>query len=118
MTGNILAVSICLYKKSDIQEVLTKIEYHNPNLLESRWALKARYNKMGLYFDEAKVVNVPLNMVNQSNIWGNRQMESLTPHELLERLQAGLKIDICPFFQIKHRSPHIDEQVVFVPRDE
>jgi hypothetical protein len=112
------SVDMSLYKKSDIQEVLTKVEYHNPNLLESRWALKARYNKMGLYFDEAKVVNVPLNMVNQSNIWGNRQMESLTPHELLEKLQAGLKIDISPFFQINHRSPHIDEQVAFVPRDE
>jgi hypothetical protein len=107
-----------IYKKSEIEEVLKKIDYHNPNLLESQWALKARYNKMGLYFDEARVVNVPLNMVNESNIWGNRQMKSLAPDELLEKLQAGLKIDISPFFHVNYRSPHIDEEVVFVPLDE
>jgi hypothetical protein len=112
------SVDMAIYKKSEIEEVLNKIDFHNPNLLESRWALKARYNKMGLYFDEAKVVNVPLNMVNPSNEWGNRQMESLTTHELLEKLQAGLKIDISPFFHVNHRSPHIDEEVAFIPRDE
>jgi hypothetical protein len=112
------SVDMSIYKKSEIEAVLKKIDYHNPNLLESQWALKARYHKMGLYFDEAKVVNLPLNMVNQSNIWGNRQMHSLTPHELLEKLQAGLKIDISPFFQVKHRSPHIDEEVAFVPCDQ
>ncbi len=112
------SVDMSIYKKSEIEEVLKKNDYHNPNLLESQWALKARYNKMGLYFNEAKVVNVPLNMVNESNIWGNRQMKSLTVHELLEKLQAGLKIDISPFFHVNYRSPHIDEEVVFVPRDE
>ena len=112
------SVDMSIYKKSEIKEVLNKIDFHNPNLLESRWALKARYNKMGLYFDEAKVVNVPLNMVNQSNDWGNRQMNSLTAPELLDKLQAGLKIDISPFFHVKHRSPHIDEEVAFIPRDE
>jgi len=109
------SVDMSVYKKSEIEEVLNKIDYHNPNLLESRWALKAKYHKIGLYFDEAKVVNVPLNIVNQSNDWGNRNMQSATPHELLEKLQAGLKIDISPFFHVKHRSPHIDEKVVFIP---
>jgi len=109
------SVDMSVYKESEIEEVLNKIDYHNPNLLESRWALKAKYHKIGLYFDEAKVVNVPLNIVNQSNDWGNRNMQSATPHELLEKLQAGLKIDISPFFHVKHRSPHIDEKVVFIP---
>jgi hypothetical protein len=112
------SVDMSVYKKSEIEEVLSKIDFHNPNLLESRWALKAKYHKIGLYFDEAKVVNIPLNIVNQSNEWGNRNMQSITPHELLEKFQAGLKIDISPFFHVKHRSPHVDEEVGFISRDE
>ncbi len=110
------SVDMSLYKKSDIEQVLRKIDYRNPNLLESEWALKARFNKMGLYFEESKVVNLPLNMVNESNIWYNRQMQSYTTQELLEKFEAGLKIDINSFSNIIHRSPHIEGKVTLVTR--
>ena len=112
------SVDMSLYKKSEIEEVLKKIEYHNPNLLESKWALKAKYHKIGLYFEEAKIVNIPLNMVNQSNLWGNRQMQSYTPQELLKKFQEGLKIDIRPFSLRQDRSVHIDAEITFINRNE
>jgi hypothetical protein len=112
------SVDMSLYKKSDIETTLRKVDFHNPNLLESQWALKARFSKMGLYFEEAKIVNLPMNIVNQSNLWNNRNMQGFTTKDLLEKFQAGLKIDIRPFSKLSHRSVHIDTEVSFIAQND
>ena len=104
---------MAVYKKEEIQLRLQKIKFTNPNNFECHWMGKVDYKRMGLYFESAKMVNIPLNLVHIS---GNRHMSSHSAEELLQKFQAGLKIDITPFHQIKARSSHIDHEVEFTLR--
>lgn len=112
------SVDMTLYKKSEIESLLRKLDFHNPNLLESAWALKGRKRAIGLCFSESKIVNLPINIVNQSNIWFNRHINSYSPLELLEKFVHGFKMDITPFHRMVNRSPHIEHEISFVPLED
>ncbi|MBS0615262.1 MAG: glycosyltransferase family 2 protein [Verrucomicrobia bacterium] len=107
-------IDMTIYRKEDILPRLHKLEFTHPTSLESKWALKGNKNMVGLYFDASKIVNVPLNVVQ--NAEANRHMQSYTPEELLKKFESGLKIDIKPFHQISNHSLHIESEITFVPR--
>jgi hypothetical protein len=106
-------VDFTVYKKSDIEPRLRKIKYRHPNEMECHWAQKADRRKIGLYYAQSKMVNIPLNLVHIS---GNRNMGRYDPQELLEKFKAGLKIDIAPLHQIDNNSCHVNYEVAFVER--
>lgn len=107
-------VDMTIYKKEDIKARLERIKFDTPFNLESHWMCKPDYKKIGLYYENSKMVNIPLNLVHMT---GNRNMDAISTKELLRMFQAGLKIDIAPLHQINNRSAHIDQQLSFVPRD-
>ncbi len=108
-------VDMTLYRKNDLKEFLTNLDYKNPNSLESRWALKRKTSGVGIYYETSKVINIPLNLVNLSD---NRHTSLYTTEELLKKFLEGLKLDIKPLQEYRNHSAHVDTPVSFVSQDE
>jgi len=106
-------VDMALYKKSDIENDLRKISFHNPPTLESNWAHKSKRKKVGLFSETSKSVNLPLNLVSPST---NRHSATYTPGELLSLFNQGLKIDIAPLDHLAPPSRHMDYKPTLVKR--
>lgn len=107
------SVDLVLYRKSEIRPDFEKIQFHNPNTLESAWNLRAKMKKVGLCFDHTKCINIPMNLVNIST---NRHNEAFTPKELLNKFDEGYKINVAEFDHMENRSRHIDAIPTFVKR--
>jgi glycosyltransferase involved in cell wall biosynthesis len=109
------SMDMTLYKKGDIHDDLAAFGYISPNTLELAWTNTIDRRKVGLYFTESKVVNIPLNMVNVSS---NRHMESTEydTRSLLALFRDGMKMDINGLFRINNRSVHIEHEPAFKRR--
>jgi len=107
-------VEMTIYRKSEIEPILRALRFTNPNTLEARWASQVDPQWMGLCFKNSKVVNIPLNIVNET--WANRNQQSHTPRELLKKFIRGWKLDICPLFGIHNRSAHMEHDFQFIRR--
>jgi histo-blood group ABO system transferase len=112
-------VDMTLYRKKDLTSLFKSLEYINPNLLEGKWASWWVQHKapspFGLFYENSKILNIPLNKVQMIDIL-NRDMNLYSPEELLEKFEAGYKIDIAPLYQIKNRSVHTEYEPTFIPR--
>ena len=109
-------VDMALYRKKDIEKDFKEMGYANPNFLEGHWGSRVGriLDQRGLYFECSKTVNLPLNRVQ--NEYRNRHMNFLTPSEMLEVFNAGMKIDIKPLFRIKNKDPHMVYEPIFIER--
>ena len=107
-------VDLALYRKAGVIKDFNSFFFTNPNTLEGAWAgLSGRVaQRKGLCFSESKIVNLPLNRVQ--NEYKNRVMNSLTPQELLELFNQGFKLDIQPLFKIKNLDVHMEYVPTFV----
>jgi glycosyltransferase involved in cell wall biosynthesis len=106
-------LDMTLYRKSDLKKWLTELNYKHPNSLEFLWAQHPSDNRIGLYFEHSKMVNLPLNIVHPSDC---PHMNFMTAEELLVKFNQGFKIDIEPLFQVDNPSPHYDYVPEFIPR--
>jgi hypothetical protein len=108
-------VDMTLYRKQDIRSFFESGRYNTPNTLESRWATQAYtvMNRIGLCYDHSKIVNLPLNRVQ--NDFPNRAME-ISPKDLQGLFAQGLKMDIRPLFQIRNKSAHMEYEPTFIVR--
>jgi len=111
-------VDLALYRKKDIEHYFKNLHYTAPNNLEGHWAGSAQAviaSKYGLFYETSKMVNLPLNRVQ--NIYQNRSMNFMTPAQMLELFNAGKKIDIKPLYQIKNNDPHMIYEPTFIERN-
>lgn len=108
------SIDMTIYKKSDILPILKKISFKNPSNLEAKWATYANHNSFGICSHDSKIVNLPLNIVTPT--YENRTTNSYTPEQLLEKFEAGLKINTSPLQNIKNISAHIDYEPEFIVR--
>ncbi|MFI5333339.1 MAG: hypothetical protein ACHQVS_04545 [Candidatus Babeliales bacterium] len=108
-------VDMTLYRKRDIKQVIMDLTYSNPNTLELQWARNpASRTKLGLCFARTKMVNLPLNKVQDS--WNNRNENLLQPEEQLAKFNKGLAIAIEPLCGIINKSAHMAYVPTFVKR--
>jgi hypothetical protein len=107
-------LDMTIYRTQEIRAAFAALSFRSPNTLEAAWARRARLDRVGLFFAEARVVNLPLNRVQ--NDFENRAMSTLTAEDLLDRFRAGLKLDIAPLQGVLNESAHIDYEPRFVPR--
>lgn len=107
------SMDMTLYRKKDIQTLFSEMKYKNPNSLEVNWSQHPPECPIGLYFEQSKMVNIPLNLVHLSDC---PHMNYMTTEELLVKFNQGFKIDIEPFYQIENPSPHCDYIPEFIPR--
>lgn len=97
-----------LFKKEEILPTIKAIAFYSPNVFECAWAQKANpiMHRTGLFYAESKIVNLPLNIVQED--WNNRNQQELLPAQQLELFFAGKKIDIKPLHRIANCSPHME----------
>jgi glycosyltransferase involved in cell wall biosynthesis len=112
-------VDMTLYRKKDLFSLFGSFNYTNPNWLEWRWASWWVNHKsptsVGLFYENSKILNVPLNRV-QTDIL-NRTMNLYSQEELLEKFEQGLKVDIQPLYQIKNQAVHVEYEPTFISRE-
>lgn len=110
-------VDMTIYKKETIAHYLYELNYENPNSFEGKWSCYA--NKAAhcsaLCFEHSKIVNLPLNLV-QDVYLNNRHMTEYTSLQLLELFEQGLKINIHDLYKVDNRSPHMEYSPHFVMR--
>ncbi len=111
------SVDFNVFKKTTIKRDFTALSFRNPNNLEAGWAGRGRFilDKTGLFFTYSKMINIPMNLV-QTEYIRNNCMHDLSPKELLDVFNKGLKIDISKVFQMRNKAPHVEYNPVFIPR--
>ncbi len=112
-------VDMTLYRKKNLISLFKSLDYTNPNLLEGKWATWWVQHKapspIGLFYENSKILNIPLNKVQTINIL-NRDMNLYTPEELLEKFEAGYKMDTSPLYKIKNKAVHTEYEPTFILR--
>jgi len=94
-----LSLDVTFYNKKEIQSLIENISYKGPNSLET--ALHQNYapiflQRKGVCYDKAKYVNIVCNTVNNEH--PNRNTGLHTTEELLEKWEAGYRIQYEDFF--------------------
>ncbi len=103
-----------IFRKSSIEPLLKNLSYTSPNTLEQNWCWKADSNKFGLIFDTSKIINIPLNLVQQD--WHNPSQQSYSTKNLLEKWNQGLSIDITKVYKLNNTCLHVDYVPTFTKR--
>lgn len=90
-------VDMTLYRKKDIDFNMKHLNYTSPNTLESAWASKknSQHTIKGLCFEASKIVNLPLNRVQ--NDYNNSHMNYKTSAEFLTLFNQGKKLILTHF---------------------
>lgn len=109
------SVNMTLFRKEDIYPNFLCMKFHSPNILQALWNEHADLSQVGLYYDQSKVVNLPLNIVME-NEWVVEQVTNISTKELLTFFDQGLKMDIVPLEQIENKSVEIDFKPEFTKR--
>ncbi|MCX5921947.1 MAG: hypothetical protein NTX86_01305 [Candidatus Dependentiae bacterium] len=110
-------VDLTLFRKKTIEPLFRSLNYRAPNSLEGTWAAHGQQvvaTQIGLCYMNAKMVNLPLNIVQAE--WHNKNMNFMTPQEMLTVFNEGKKIDIQPLYQIKNKAPHMAYEPTFITR--
>lgn len=115
------SLDLTLYRKEDVKKVLKYVAFSHPNELEIAWCNYTKpfsriflQGRVGLTYRTSKALNLPLNLVNDSD---NRNMNLFSPEELLSKYEKGYKIDISSLYQIQNRSAHIEYMPRFISRE-
>jgi hypothetical protein len=108
-------LDMTIYRKTDVLPAITRLPYSSPNTLEGCWSSITPRMACGLCSQESCIVNTPLNLV-QFDCRSNRNSNSYTAQELLEKWQEGLKIDWHPLVKMRNVSAHIDFNPTFIRR--
>ena len=109
------SLDMTLYHKADLMGLLWQLDYHSPNQLEHYLAMNADYSKKGICFELSKIINLPINLVQ--NYTYNNCVHSYSTQQLLDLFNQGGKMDVGAFYQANNRSSHMyDAQIQFMPR--
>lgn len=110
-------VDMTLYHKKDVWRAVKNLDYDSPNTFEQAWNedLPVGPKKIGLCCACSKIVNLPLNLV-QEDFLENRHVSNCDVQFLLEKFQQGLKMDILALHQFPHKAPHAEYQPTFISR--
>jgi hypothetical protein len=108
------SLDLTLFKKSEILNLVKKIEYNSPNTFEGYWHANSNLNVFGLCFEKTKIINIPMNRVQED--CGNAHYNLFTKDDLLSKFLDGYKMDIEPLFQSAFSSPHSYYKPTFIKR--
>ncbi len=104
-----------VYRKKDIEPIYKRLPFVSPNSCEGQWSGYADLAKRGLCFESAKIVNIPMNLV-QTIYPNNRNMNLFSAQDLLAKFNEGLKMDISPLYKAQFKSVHVEYIPTFVRR--
>lgn len=109
-------VDLTLYRKGMVMRDLAAFDFKHPTLLEGTWSSYGRSlsKQYGICFSHSKVVNLPLNLVQQ--VAANYHMGFMSCAELLEVFNQQKKIDISLLHRIDNKSAHMAYVPTFIAR--
>ena len=109
-------VDMTVYRKKEIEGDLRVLSYHTPNILEDMWMRYARkiMGKRGLCYASSKIVNMPLNRVQDE--YKNRAMSEYSSRDLLNKFLSGQKMDIGPLKCVDNKAAHMEYSPTFITR--
>lgn len=110
-------LDMTLYHKRDIINALLALDFTSPNDLEGGWfdAPYVDYKKVGLCFEQSKVVNVQLNAVQHER--SNNNKECVSVEQLLQLFNDGYKIDSNALCAQCSNASHMNAQPLFIARN-
>lgn len=109
-------VDCTVYNKREILHFFNNMNYSAPNSLESSWSRKKPMRSFGLCYDSSKIVNLPLNVVQQEWAQNSRHGDGYTIQFLSKLFQQGLKLDIQRLYDINNKTCHMEYQPSFIKR--
>ncbi len=109
------SVDLTVFRKSTVMRDISRLNFVAPNSFECSWGSLANHKLNGLCFGESKMVNIPLNLV-QNEVRSNRSMRLMSPGYLLEKYFDGYKIDIQKIAEVKHNTVHFEIVPTFIKR--
>jgi hypothetical protein len=109
-------LDMTLYRKSDVEIMIAALVYNSPNSLEAQWARRSALRRFGMCYEESRVVNIPLNIV-QTDFPHNRHTNNWSAAQLLDQFNAGLMIDRRPLGSIRNSTVHIPYEPTFISRN-
>lgn len=103
------SVMMVIYPREHMDYLFHAMEAPSPNRLEELWGGYAKKtSKMtGLCYEISRLINVPINLVQNDCPWNNCSRK-YTIEQLLDLFEQGWRIDIKSLYQLKHNAPHID----------
>jgi hypothetical protein len=109
-------VDMTIYRKNLVQRSLHGFDFKHPTLLEGIWASYGPHvnNQLGICFAHSKVVNLPLNLVQQ--VAANNHMGFMSCAQLLDLFNQHKKIDISLLYCIDNKSAHMAYVPTFIER--
>lgn len=112
------SLDMVIYRKAeiiDMFELLPVDRSKTPNLLEGFWMGGFKFPcRKGLCFGKSKMVNIPVNLVQE--IWVTRHSNSYSTNELLKLFNEGKKIDISQLYNYNNISIHEEVPFTFITR--
>lgn len=108
------SLDMTLFKKSEIYDLVKKIEYNSPNTFEGYWAANSNLNVLGLCFEKTKIINIPMNRVQDDS--ANAHYNLFSKDELLNKFLEGYKMDIAPLENSSFSCPHSYYKPQFIKR--
>lgn len=110
------AFDMTILRKKDSGTLFYTMNYSTPNTFENVFFKYADLSKTGACCTRSKMVNIPLNIVQERKKVPN--MGYLHPKELLTMFAQGMRIDTKKFFQIAHNAPHMEYIPTFVKKSQ
>ena len=110
-----MAVETHLFDRREILAMTKASSFKAPNTYEGVLAqfFTAVKNRKGLCYNQQYIFNNPCNKVQNEN---DNIAGDITPEFLLEKWNAGLKIDISKFHHLKTSAPHEEYSFTFIKR--
>ena len=104
-----------IYRKLDIQPMLSCFDFYSPNTMEDQWSYLPPSRPHGLCFMTSMMVNLPYNKVNNS---GNKydQKNELSSQDFLDLFEKGLKLDVEKYRNLENVSPHAEYEASFIQK--
>jgi hypothetical protein len=97
-----------VYPVKALKDAFTALEYWSPNSLDTFWHAHAGVGRLwGLCFEHSKMVNIPLNIVQENKL--DRNMNAFSTEELLEEFMSGVRIDVDLLCHYDNKSPHVHQ---------
>lgn len=109
------SLDMTIYRKKDVLGWLTQLDYASPNQLEYYLALYASYGPRGICYENSKIINLPINIVQTYTY--NNCVHSYSPEKLLELFNEGHKLDTRHLHQVQNSACHMfDAPIAFMQR--
>jgi hypothetical protein len=104
------SLDMVLYRRNKVVNDFEQLRFHSPNTLEAAWAnhgfSNGDLNNLALCYNESKIINIPLNLVQGD--WKTAINMGYSLKELLELFELGYRINSSIYQTIDNIAPHME----------